>query len=59
MTLFMNSKEDIVNEAVDGLIACSGGRLARLDGYPHIRAVVRCAAPSSATGSADHHKATR
>ncbi|MDF0596795.1 dihydroxyacetone kinase subunit DhaK [Psychromarinibacter halotolerans] len=41
MTLFMNSKEDIVNEAVDGLIACSGGRLARLDGYPHIRAVVR------------------
>jgi len=41
MSLFINAKEDIVAEAVDGLIACSGGRLARLDGYPHIRAVIR------------------
>ena len=41
MTQFINRKEDIVAEAVDGLIATSGGRLARLDGYPHIRVVVR------------------
>lgn len=41
MTHFINRKEDIVAEAVDGLVAASGGRLARLDGYPHIRVVVR------------------
>lgn len=37
----MNKKEDIVTQAVDGVIAASGGKLARLDGYPHIRVVVR------------------
>lgn len=41
MTQFMNNKEDIVTDAVDGVIAVSGGKLARLDGYPHIRVVVR------------------
>lgn len=41
MTQFFNTKETIVTEAVDGLVALSGGRLARLDGYPHIRVVVR------------------
>jgi len=41
MTHFINKKEDIVAEAVDGVLAASGGRLARLDGYPHIRVVVR------------------
>jgi len=41
MTQFINSKENIVTEAVDGVVAISGGRLARLDGYPHIRVVVR------------------
>ncbi|WP_116134595.1 dihydroxyacetone kinase subunit DhaK [Tropicimonas sp. IMCC34043] len=41
MTQFINRKEDIVAEAVDGLIAASGGRLARLDGYPHIRVILR------------------
>ncbi|MBF9030045.1 DAK2 domain-containing protein [Rhodobacterales bacterium HKCCE3408] len=41
MAQFINRKEDIVAEAVDGLIAMSGGRLARLDGYPHIRVVLR------------------
>lgn len=41
MAQFINSKESIVTEAVDGLIAASGGQLARLDGYPHIRVVVR------------------
>lgn len=38
---FFNAKEDIVQEAVDGIIAASGGRLARLDGFPFIRVVVR------------------
>lgn len=41
MTHFINKKEDIVAEAVDGVLAASGGRLARLDGYPHIRVVLR------------------
>jgi dihydroxyacetone kinase len=41
MTQFINRREDIVTEAIDGLVAASGGRLARLDGYPHIRVVVR------------------
>jgi triose/dihydroxyacetone kinase / FAD-AMP lyase (cyclizing) len=41
MTQFMNKKEDIVTEAVDGIVAASGGKLARLDGYPHIRVVIR------------------
>ena len=41
MTQFYNKREDIVTEAVDGVIAASGGKLARLDGYPHIRVVVR------------------
>jgi len=41
MTQFINEKENIVTEAVDGLIRVSGGQLARLDGYPHIRVVVR------------------
>jgi dihydroxyacetone kinase len=41
MTQFFNAKDTIVTEAVDGLLALSGGRLARLDGYPHIRVVVR------------------
>ena len=41
MTQFMNKREDIVTEAVDGLVMASGGLLARLDGYPHIRVVLR------------------
>ena len=41
MAQFTNSKENIVTEAVDGVVAASGGQLARLDGYPHIRVVVR------------------
>ncbi|NJM82148.1 MAG: DAK2 domain-containing protein [Tabrizicola sp.] len=41
MTHFMNSKEDIVTEAIDGAITASGGALSRLDGYPHIRVVLR------------------
>jgi dihydroxyacetone kinase len=41
MTQFMNKRENIVTEAIDGVIMASGGRLARLDGFPHIRVVVR------------------
>jgi len=39
---FINAKEDLVREAIDGLLACSSGTLKRLDGYPHIK-VVHCA----------------
>ncbi len=31
----------MVTDAIDGTIAASGGKLTRLDGYPHIRVVVR------------------
>ncbi len=41
MPQFINRKEDIVQEAVDGVVATSGGMLQRLDGYPHIRVVTR------------------
>lgn len=41
MAQFINRKEDIVTEAVDGMVAAAGGRLARLEGNPHIRVVVR------------------
>ena len=41
MAQFVNATEDLVKEAIDGLLACSGGTLARLDGYPHIKVVYR------------------
>lgn len=41
MAQFMNKKENIVTEAVDGVVSASGDRLARLDGYPNIRVVLR------------------
>lgn len=41
MTQFINSRETLVTEAIDGLLRGSGGRLARLNGYPHIKVVVR------------------
>jgi len=41
MTQFINKRENIVTEAVDGLLRMSGGALVRLDGYPHIRVVLR------------------
>ncbi|MFT4117082.1 dihydroxyacetone kinase subunit DhaK [Bradyrhizobium sp.] len=41
MTQFINAKEHIVQEAIDGLVAASGGQLVRLDGYPFIRVVAR------------------
>ncbi|MDP3263563.1 MAG: dihydroxyacetone kinase subunit DhaK [Tabrizicola sp.] len=41
MKQFMNSKDQLVTEAIDGLLRTSGGKLARLDGYPHIKVVTR------------------
>ncbi len=41
MTQFINSKTAMVTEAIDGLLASSGGLLTRLDGYPHIKFVYR------------------
>ncbi len=41
MNQFINSRETLVTEAVDGMLRHAGGRLARLDGYPHIKVVVR------------------
>ena len=41
MTHFINAKENLVTEAIDGLLAVAGGSLSRLDGYPHIKVVYR------------------
>src|SRR5688572_20901284 len=42
MAQFINAKENLVTEAIDGFLRASGGsRLARLDGYPHIKVVIR------------------
>ena len=41
MAQFINKKEDIVTDAIDGMIAASGGRLTRLDAFPFVRVVLR------------------
>ncbi len=41
MAQFLNTKETLVTEAIDGLLASSGGQLTRLDGYPHIKVIFR------------------
>ncbi len=41
MKQFMNSRESLITEAIDGLLRTGAGKLARLDGYPHIRVVIR------------------
>jgi dihydroxyacetone kinase len=41
MTQFINAKDALVTEAIDGTLRTAGGRLARLDGYPHIKVVLR------------------
>jgi ATP-dependent dihydroxyacetone kinase len=42
MTQFINRKEQLVVDALDGLLRCSGGaNLARLDGYPGIKVILR------------------
>lgn len=41
MPQFINEKETLVTDAIDGLLETSGGALERLDGYPHIKVVCR------------------
>ena len=41
MAQFINAKDSLVTEAIDGVLAAAGGRLQRLDGYPHIKVVLR------------------
>jgi ATP-dependent dihydroxyacetone kinase len=41
MKQFINTKETLVTDAIDGTLLASEGKLARLDGYPHIKVVVR------------------
>lgn len=41
MAQFFNEREDIVRDAIEGVVAASGGKLARLDGFPFIRVIVR------------------
>lgn len=38
---FFNTRETLVTEALDALVRLSAGKLARLDGYPHVKVVVR------------------
>jgi ATP-dependent dihydroxyacetone kinase len=41
MAQFINTKEALVTEAIDGNLHTSKGQLARLDGFPHIKVVLR------------------
>ena len=41
MSHLLNTRATLVADAIDGELLVSGGRLARLDGYPDIRVVVR------------------
>jgi len=41
MSQFVNRRETVVTEAIDGTLRAAGDRLARLDGYPHVKVVVR------------------
>ncbi|MEM9733386.1 MAG: dihydroxyacetone kinase subunit DhaK [Pseudomonadota bacterium] len=41
MSQFINAKEALVTDAIDGLLEVSSGKLTRLDGYPHIKVVCR------------------
>lgn len=41
MAQFINAKEDLVTQAINGVLAASDGMLSRLDGYPHIKVVFR------------------
>ncbi len=41
MKQFINDKETLITQSIDGALRISGNNLARLDGYPHIKVVVR------------------
>ncbi len=38
---FFNLKESLVTDAIDGVLEVSDGKLTRLDGYPHVKVVMR------------------
>ncbi len=41
MAQFINQKESVVTDAIDGFLKGASNNLARLDGFPHIKVVVR------------------
>lgn len=41
MTQFINAKETVVTDAISGILRGAAGKLARLDGFPHIKVVLR------------------
>jgi dihydroxyacetone kinase len=42
MSHFINTRESVVAESIDGfLMSCGPGRLARLDGFPHTKVILR------------------
>lgn len=41
MKHFINDRSAVVVEAIEATVALSGGKLARLDGFPAIKVVVR------------------
>jgi ATP-dependent dihydroxyacetone kinase len=41
MKQFINTKDTVVTQALDGMLRTAGDKLARLDGYPHIKVIVR------------------
>ncbi|MBX2885462.1 MAG: dihydroxyacetone kinase subunit DhaK [Granulosicoccus sp.] len=41
MDQFINDRESIVTDAIEGVLSASGGSLLRLDGFPHIKVVAR------------------
>lgn len=47
MKHFINERTAVVTEAVEATVALSGGRLARLDGFPAIKVIVRADADPS------------
>jgi dihydroxyacetone kinase len=47
VTSFVNDPTTMVLQAFDGLVRGSGGRLARLDGYPDVKVVLRADSPTT------------
>ena len=47
MSQFINNRDTVVTDAIDGILRSSSDQLARLDGYPHIKVVVRTDADKS------------
>lgn len=41
MSQFINARDALIPDAIDGFLRTGEGQLARLDGYPHIKVVVR------------------